>query len=156
MTTDFTIIILVRQRFGDTRADLGETPVEQEAPFVGQSKDFPFSCPNLVPGQTAVLQFQSLGVTAMRGFGLGNQNILRINGVDIPGGITRGPTANNVPLWTTHSLLVPSNVLREPNVLHIESVAIPFAHESTLDNFIIDNAVVFFKARGPVVGGPVG
>jgi hypothetical protein len=53
-----------------------------------------------------VLQFQSLGVTALRDFGLAQ-------------------------------------------TLHIESVPVPFAHESTLDNFIIDNVVVLFKTRVP-------
>lgn len=98
----------------------------------------------------AVLHFQSLGVTA--------RNVLRINGIDIPGGITPGPqdprTENGlrIPLWGTHSLLVPANVLTIENVLRIESVLTPFAHEVTHDNFIIDNIVVFFKvgvARRP-------
>jgi hypothetical protein len=146
---DFTVIIAVRQRFGDDTPELSETPVEQEAPFVGQAKDFPFSCPNVAVRQLAVLQFQSLGVTALRDFGLAHVNILRINGVDIPGGITRGPAAGKIPLWTTHSVLIPENTLREQNTLHIESVPVPLAHESTLDNFIIDNVVVLFKTRVP-------
>jgi hypothetical protein len=99
-----------------------------------------------------VLNFRSRGVSAVTDFGLGNANILQINGVDIPGGMTRDPVVAEVavremPLWTTHSLLVPPNVLKEENVLHIESVRIPQA--AYLDNFIIDNIVVFFKAGPP-------
>jgi hypothetical protein len=145
---DFTIVIPIRQRFGDQQADLAEIPVEQEAPFVGQSKDYPFSCPN-VSGEMAVITFQSLGITGLRDFGLGHVNILRINGSDILPGITRGPAVNRIPLWTTHQLLIHANVLREQNVLHIESVPIPRGPASELDNFIVDNAVVFFKTRSP-------
>jgi hypothetical protein len=152
MAVDFTMIEAGRQRFGDATPDRTEALVETEAPFVGKSKDFPFSCPNVLSGEWAVLHFQSCGVTAQADFGLGNTNVLRINGVDIPGGITRGPAVTGgatqeIPLWTTHSLLVPPNVLKEENVLHIESVRIPQA--ACLDNFIIDNIVVFFKAGPP-------
>jgi hypothetical protein len=162
MAIDFTVILANRQRFGDKQADIPERPVEQDATFVGPSKDFPFSCPNVLSGKEAVLHFQSLGVTAVKDFGFGPMNILRINGVDIPGGITRGPDVGNFPLWTTHTLLVPANVLKDENVLHIESVKIPLAHEATLDNFIIDNVVVFFKTglspdlTPPVGGGVIG
>jgi hypothetical protein len=39
-------------------------------------------------------------------------------------------------------------VLRDDNVLHIESVVLrPFGGEVTLDNFIIDNIVVFYKTK---------
>jgi hypothetical protein len=153
MPTDFTVIIGTRQRFGDQQGDIGEVSVEQEAPFVGQSKDYPFSCPN-VSGERAVITFQSLGVTGLRDFGLGHVNILRVNGTDVLPGITRGPaTSNGIPLWTTHQLLIDANVLREQNVLHIESVPIPRGPGSELDNFIVDNVVVFFKTRGSVVDG---
>ena len=43
----------------------------------------------------AVIQFESLGVQAngqLGPFSPNARNILRINGVDIPGGITAGPT----------------------------------------------------------------
>ena len=126
--------------------------METEAAFIGKSKDFPFSCSNVLSEEWAVLSFRSRGVSAVTDFGLGNANILQINGVDIPGGMTRDPVAAEVavgemPLWTTHSLLVPPNVLKEENVLHIESVRIPQA--ACLDNFIMDNIVLFFKAGPP-------
>ncbi len=149
MPADFTVIQAVRQRFGDrAREDLEEG----EAPFVGASKSFPFACPNVVAGTMAVLQFESLGVSL--GEAGRPRNILRINGIDIPGGITPGPfrTVGNAafprfPTWKTHSLLVPANVLREQNVLFIESITGQFGPGTHLDNFIVDNIVVFFKTR---------
>jgi len=150
MPSDFTVIQSVRQRFGDARADLAEITEELEAPFVGQSKEFPFSCPNVVIGQTAVLQFESLAVSAGQRQGLA-RNILQINGVDIPGGITAGATVSvggqRLPYWKAHLLTVEPNVLREQNVLRIEAVNQPFGPGLTLDNFIIDNIVITFKIR---------
>jgi hypothetical protein len=151
MPSDFTVIQAVRQRFGDAFTSLEDSLGEPEAPFVGKSKDFPFSCPNVSRGEFAVLQFESLGVSAP----LANQptrprNILQINGVDIPGSITSG----HGKFWKTHSLLVPVNVLKDNNnVLHIESVEIFQEHSIHFDDFIIDNIVVFYKTRQSPVGG---
>jgi hypothetical protein len=48
---------------------------------------------------------------------------------------------------------VPANALREDNVLHIESVKIEdVSGDISLDNFIIDNVIVFFKTRVRVPG----
>jgi len=157
MPSDFTVIQAVRQRFGDATADLAEIAEEQEAPFVGQSKEFPFSCPNVIPGETAILQFETLAVSAGQRQGLA-RNILPINGVNIPGGITAGATVEvqgrRLPYWKAHLLTVAPNVLREQNVLRIEAVNIPFGPGQTLDNFVVDNIVVFFKIRTqPVLGG---
>lgn len=163
MAMDFTVIQSVRQRFGDSDRE-DDSPQELEAPFVGLSKDFRFSCPQVDSGQMGVLQFESLGVTA----GIvqifvpepqRQRNILRINGVDVPGAITPNATtqvsSRDVQhYWKTHSLIVPANVLREENVLHIESVNILRTDGRQFDNFIIDNVLVFFKTRGsqPPVG----
>ncbi|SFV19807.1 hypothetical protein [Bradyrhizobium arachidis] len=168
MPIDFTVIQPVRQQFGDrNRVTAFETKVELEAPFVGIAKDFPFSCPNVDPSQMAVLQFESLGVTAGGRTNDRDRNILQINGVSIPGGITPGPAIASIqigsvpapitiPAWKSHSLVVDANVLRENNVLHIESVIIHLGNEESRDTFIIDNIVVFFKARvsGGVVSQP--
>jgi hypothetical protein len=155
MPSDFTVIQSVRQRFGD---EVGEEElVEKQAPFVGASKDFPFSCPSVDRTSAAVLQFESRGVQSGYYDEL-PRNIIRINGIDIPGGITPGPfwrtESRQMGLWKSHSLIVPANVLREQNVLHIEAVPIPslLLH---LDNFIIDNVVVFFKTRASLVGGGI-
>jgi hypothetical protein len=156
MSIDFTVIQPVRQRFGDGNLE-GDFPLEQEAPFVGRSKDFPFPCPKVDSSQMAVLQFESLSVTAGRVIffvseNLKRRNIIQINSVNIPGGITPGATRNlgggrEEHFWKTHSLIVPANVLKQENVLHIESVEVAISGGTTLDNFIIDNVVVFFKTR---------
>jgi hypothetical protein len=150
MPSDFTVIQAVRQRFGDATTDLAEIAEEQEAPFVGQSKDFAFFCPNVISGETAILQFETLAVSAGQRQGF-VRNILQINGVNIPGGITAGATVEvggrRLPFWKAHLLTVAPNILREQNVLHIEAVNIPFGPAQTLDNFVVDNIVVSFKIR---------
>jgi len=152
MPMDFTVILAVRHRFGDSNVRDSafprgsEFPLEQEAPFAGKSKDISFPCPKVDSSQMAVLQFESLGVTAGGQFVFapqfsGKRNIIRINGVDIPGGITNAPFVEAVErvwhFWKTHSLLVPANVLKnEGNILHIESIEIPISGGHTFDNFI--------------------
>jgi hypothetical protein len=156
MPSDFTVIQEVRQRFGDDRGE--EEPVEKQAPFVGVSKDFPFACPGVDPTLPAVLQFESRGVQSGY-FDELPRNIVRINSTDIPGGITPGPFWRNdirqVGLWKSHTLIVPANVLREQNVLHIEAGPIPSLQQPALDNFIIDNVVLFFKTRPSGGIGPI-
>jgi hypothetical protein len=150
MAVDYTVIVAVRQRFGDATYSF-ETSDEQEleAPHIGFAKEFAFSCPSVDPGQIAVLHFESFGVST-------SDNLLYVNGVPVPGGIKRG-TLTGVDIterssrsfgfsfWKAHSLLVEANVLKEENTLYIESVKL--RDTDTLDNFIIDNVVIFFKTR---------
>jgi hypothetical protein len=150
---DFTVIQSVRQRFGD-EADPKEVPLEPSTPFVGPSKEFPFRCPKVDSHQQGVLQFESFGV-GMGGFFTPGftRSVLRINGVNIPGGITPGPGLEDtngdiVPVWKSHSLIVGANTLKEENVLQIEASLMQIAFTKRLDNFIIDNVVVFFKTVG--------
>lgn len=87
------------------------------------------------------------------------RNILRINHVDIPGGLTPataervgGPVQN---FWKSHTLLVPANVLREKNVLHIEAVTFSLTtNQTNLDNFLIDNVVIHFRLRSGTARQP--
>jgi hypothetical protein len=155
MAVDYTVIMSVRQRFGDNNKEDGLNLIETEAPFVGQAKDFPFPCPGVDRSQPAILQFESLGVS-FRG-------ILQINGIAIFGGLTAGPGVLNSPVggggltptWKAHSLIVHENVLLDQNVLHIEAASTTAAN---IDDFIIDNVVVHFKTRrtGPVGPGDGG
>jgi hypothetical protein len=95
---------------------------------------------------------KTLGAQAAR-----PRNILRINGVDIPGGITAGQRWKD---WRQAAYLEVSRphrgsqCLREQNGLHIESVKIPLGHDQTFDNFIIDNIVILFKVQAPSGVGP--
>jgi hypothetical protein len=147
MPSDFTVIQSVRQRFGDET--LEQAAVEKQAPFVGASKDFPFACPRVDRTAEAVLQFESRGVQSGY-YDERPRNIIRINGVDLPGGITPGPhytlNSTQMGLWKSHTLTVPANVLGEQNVLHIEAVKAETLNLQ-LDNFVIDNVVVFYKTR---------
>jgi hypothetical protein len=131
MAVDFTVIQPVRQRFGDERLE-GEFPTETEAPFVGSAKEFPFACPNVDASQMAILQLESLGLTAGRYYQIfvpdelkKHRNMLQVNGVDVPGGLTPAPWVEGaggtvLHFWKAHSLLVPANVLREENILFVE------------------------------------
>jgi len=149
MGTDYTVIQPVRQRFGDnpsglpgkSHTDWEEQSVESEAPFVGLAKDFPFQCPSVDRSQWAVLQFNSLGVSTY-------DNVIQVNGVNIPGGISVGPSwpfeTPYVPLWNNHSLLVEPGVLGEQNILHIASGS---GGTGNHDDFLIDNVVIWFKTH---------
>lgn len=84
MSMDFTVIQPMRQRFGGKRADSINPPDRDlGAPTVGGSEEYVFSCPNVDPMQWAVLQFQSIAVSL-------DWNILRINDIEIPGGLQPG------------------------------------------------------------------
>ena len=154
MPMDFTVIQSVRQRFGEKSFGRRrpQFPLESAAPFVGKAKNYPFSCPNVDRKERAVLQFESIGVEAekFRTVPLpGRRNILQINRIDIPGGITPGSEdyeQDDQQFWRTHSLVVGANVLKERNVLRIEAVVLGFGHGVFgIDNFMIDNIVLFYK-----------
>ncbi len=156
MASDYTVIEAVRHQFGDDPGrgrDLytNEQPLggfEAGEPFVGISHKFVFNCPSVDGSEMAILQFNIIGNTY-------RTNIIRVNGVDLPGGMYQNPTSTLVegtgaePLWHTQSLLVPAGCLREDkNILHIESTD-PYGGD--FDDFIVDNIVIWFKlmARPP-------
>lgn len=155
MALDFTVVIAVRQRFGDgDEDDLGQ---ETEAPFVGAQKDYEFQCPGVDRGQQAILLFQCQGANVP-------QN-LEINGQLIFGGIPSaveqaavrvgsGGFIQSIPVaqWNGNVMLVHPGVLQENNVLRIKTREI--GDSGNVDNFIIDNLVIIFKVRR--VSGPVG
>lgn len=163
MAVDFTVVIDVRQRFGDLKRDekpsLNETEsgLEPEAPFVGAEKSFAFRCPSVDRSQFALLLFQALGVSTVQA--------LEINGQAIFGGIpitvdrdTRrlgsGSDAHTVhslgARWNGNVMLIHPGVLQDNNILRIRSAEMT---ADNLDDFIIDNVVVVFKTRasGPAV-----
>jgi hypothetical protein len=152
MSSDFTVIQPVRQQFGDTQKPDG---LDFNAPFVGLSKEFSFLCPSVDPRQMAVLQFESLGVLSgllgKNGWDVNpnKRNILRINGVDVPGGITPGPylkfSDTRCSLWKSHTLVVAGGILKERNTLYVEAIPSHIFPEHYHDNFILDNIVIFYK-----------
>lgn len=153
MSLDFTVVVRVRQRFGDGSSDdIGQ---ETSAPFVGREKSYEFACPGVDPDQPAVVLFQCQGAN--------RQNSVSINGHNISGGIARSvdqtvvqfPSGDimdlAVALWNGNVMLVSESVLQETNTLRIRANIIDGT--DNVDNFIIDNVVVLFKTRrsAPIV-----
>ena len=158
MAVDYTVVIDVRQRFGDLKRDEkpslneAESGLEAEAPFVGTEKSFAFRCPSVDRSQFALLLFQSLGVS--------RPQALEINGQTIFGGIPvsvdaetkrlgSGSEAHNVRAliarWNGNVMLIHPRVLQENNIMRIQAAEMT---ADNLDDFIIDNVVVVFKTRG--------
>lgn len=158
MPLDFTVIVTVRQRFGDSSSD--DFGQETEAPFVGQQKDFSFACPNVDRTQQAILLFQSMGVNV--------QQSMEVNGRIVFGGIPASVEFAALPFlvqgqvqsraiaqWTGNVMLVEPGVLQANNVLRVQAKEI--GSSGNIDNFIIDNVVILFKTKqiGPI-GGTAG
>ena len=150
MALDFTVVITVRQRFGDN--DIEDAGLETDAPFVGSEKDFEFDCPNVDSRQQAVLLFQCMGTNG--------QQSMEINGRQIFGGIPAATELVTLPTgivshaqWNGNVMLIEPGVLREDNVLRIQSGKLS---DDNLDDFIIDNLVVMFKTRSGVSTQPAG
>jgi len=157
MAIDFTVVMDVRQRFGDLKRDEkpsvheSESGLEDEAPFVGAQKSFAFRCPSVDRSQFALLLFQALGVST--------KQALEINGQAIFGGIpitvdrdtrTLGSGSDEHTVhalgarWNGNVMLIHPGVLQENNVMRIQAVEMT---AENLDDFIIDNVVVVFKTR---------
>jgi hypothetical protein len=139
---DFTVIFSSRQHFGADPNALGSD--FPPGIFVGQAKDFMFDCPNLIAGVTAFLLFESYNVA-------NPADTFEVNGVGVFGGLTQN---NTFPFgWFGNILLLePRHQLRTTgNVLHVVSNPI----EGKLDEFVLDNMIIVFKAFTPMVGPPV-
>ena len=145
---DFVVLIRVRQRFGSSDDENG---LEQNAPFVGKSKEYEFSCPNVDSSSESSLLFQAQHV-------IHPQNRLSINGVDIAGGVpmsgfffnTLVATFSLVGFWSAQNLIIPPNTLRgEGNILRVEARTSDGSTSGDMPNFIIDNVVLFFRTRLP-------
>jgi hypothetical protein len=137
MGSDFTVILHQSAHLGNEPGVLGP------APFKGPTFDSPpFSCPNVDPSQRAVLLFQTSNVQSAK-------NVIRINGSDLFGGIPVSTTASDESLiWNGNVALVEANVLKASgNVLHLESRNTSGGGGDNIDDFVIDNVVVFFKTR---------
>lgn len=144
MSLDFTVVINVRQRFGDNKQD--DAGLETQAPFVGLQKDFVFQCPDVDRSQYAILLFQSQGANV--------RQRLEINSQEIHGGIPRSvefftginpPVALEIAQWNGNVMLVHPGVLQENNVLRIRAGEI--GDSGNIDNFIVDNVVIVFKTK---------
>jgi hypothetical protein len=134
MSADFTIVTSVRQGFGNEPGYLNG--IEPDVPFVGPTKDFPFSCPGVNSNADAVLMFQSRDVDSSR-------NIITINGREVFGGIPVSPSKDT---WNGNIMLIGNGILRASgNVLHIEARNSSGSGGGDIDDFILDNVVVMYK-----------
>jgi hypothetical protein len=135
MATNFTVILFQRQHLGNDPGTFDD--IEPGVPFAGSAKDFSFDCPDVDPGDTALLMFQSRDVDHRR-------NILRINDVDVFGGLPVSPARD---AWNANILLVePRHQLKTTgNVLHVESRTSGGESIGDVDDFIIDNVVIAYK-----------
>jgi len=137
MATNFIVILFQRQHFGNEQGTFND--IEPNVPFVGPTKDFSFNCPNVDPGESAFLMFQSRDVDHQR-------NVFQINGVDVFGGLPASPSRDT---WNGNILLIePRHQLRATgNVLHVESRNSSGGGGGNIDDFIIDNVVIVYKTR---------
>jgi hypothetical protein len=127
---NYTVIANVRQHFGNESDFLPGV-------FVGQRKDFSFDCPSVNQSEVAVLMFQSLHVSHAR-------NVFQINGEAVFGDLPT--TADDTEAWAGQVLLVSPNVLRRTgNVLHVESRTDSGGTSGDIDDFVVDNVVLFYK-----------
>ena len=87
MGTNFTVIQFQRQHFGHQPGSFDD--IEPDVPFVGQAREFVFDCPCVNADDTAVLLFQSRDVSH-------RLNILRINGIQLYGGLPVSPSTGHL------------------------------------------------------------
>ncbi len=137
MASNFTVILFQRQHFGNEPGTFND--IEPNVPFVGSAKDFSFNCPNVDPGETAFLMFQSRDVNHQR-------NVFQVNGIGVYGGLPASPSRET---WNGNILLIePHHQLRETgNVLHVESRNASGGGVGNIDDFMIDNVVIEYKTR---------
>jgi hypothetical protein len=155
MASDYTIILSQRQHFGDQPRTFDD--VEPDVKFVGPTKDFPFSCPNVNPNETAVLMFQT------REISISQRNVFRVNGFDVfgahpakgnlpaSGGLPASPSKNewngNVMLLEAEHMKPNQRLKPTGNILHIEARNDNGGGGGNIDDFIIDNVVIMYKSR---------
>jgi hypothetical protein len=136
MGSDFTVIIRVRQHFGDDQDSM-------PGAFVGNNNSYPFPCPNVDSTQEAVLLFQTLGVSHDR-------NFIAVNSTgatgepEVYGGI---PVSRSDQDWNGNVMLIRPGVLSENNILRLGARASNGSLLGDIDEFVIDNVVILFKTR---------
>ena len=135
MATNYTVVLFSRQHIGNEAGVFND--VEPNVVFVGRAKDFPFDCPGINTAEAAVLMFQSRDVDHQR-------NILRVNGVDVFGGLPASPARDE---WNGNILLVERHhqLKATGNVLSVEARRSDGGSTGDVDDFILDNVVIMYK-----------
>lgn len=133
MSSDFVVIVNVRQHYGNEAGRFGPGLT-----FAGNNKDFAFDCPGVDATSPAVLLFQTRDVDNER-------NFFNINGRDIPGGI---PVSVQRDDWNANVALVGAGWLEERgNVLQIGARNDQGGLLNDIDDFLIDNVVLLYRTR---------
>ncbi len=135
MATNYTVVLFSRQHFGNDAGVFND--VEPNVVFVGPAKDFPFDCPGINTAEAAILMFQSRDVDHQ-------QNIFRVNGVDMFGGLPASPARN---AWNGSIVLVERHhqLKATGNVLRVEARRSDGSSTGDVDDFILDNVVIIYK-----------
>jgi hypothetical protein len=136
MGSDFTVIIRVRQHFGDDEDSMPGV-------FVGNNHSYPFPCPNVDSQQEAVLLFQTLGVSHERNF-IAINSIGATGDPEVFGGI---PVSRSNQHWNGNVMIIRPGVLDENNILRLGARASNGSLLGDIDEFVIDNVVVLFKTK---------
>ena len=144
MATNYTVVLFSRQHFGNQAGVFND--IEPGVAFVGRAKDFSFDCPGINTAEAAVLMFQSRDVDHQ-------QNILRVNGVDVFGGLPASPARD---AWNGNILLVERHhqLKATGNVLRVEARRADGGSDGDVDDFILDNIVIVYKTLDVVVQLP--
>ena len=124
---DYTIIVYRREVFGAGTVDI-------PGAFVGDDQSYNFNCPNVNPGETVVLTLRCRQVDS-------EHNIFTINNQKFDVGLPQCPDE-----WTSEILLVSPGILKQyGNLLHVESRDSQGGKTGELDDFAIDNVVLYYK-----------
>ena len=140
MATNYTVVLFSRQHLGNDAGTFND--VEPNVVFVGPAKDFLFDCPGINPAEAAILMFQSRDVDH-------RQNIFRVNGVDVFGGLPASPARD---AWNGNILLVERHhhLKTTGNVLRVEARRSDGSSTGDVDDFILDNVVIIYKTLDAV------
>jgi hypothetical protein len=135
MATNYTVVLFSRQHLGNDAGVFND--VEPNVVFVGPAKDFPFECPGIDTAEAAILMFQSRDVDHQ-------QNIFRVNGVDVFGGLPASPARD---AWNGNIVLVERHhqLKATGNVLRVEARRSDGSSSGDVDDFILDNVVIVYK-----------
>lgn len=139
MATELTVILFQRRHIGNQPGTFND--VEPNVQFVGPTLDLKFDCPNVNAHETAILMFQSRGVSARQ------KNVFQVNDVDVSGGLPASPSKDT---WNGNILLLePRHELKATgNRMHIKAQGGLFEDGEffdNLDDFILDNVVILYK-----------
>jgi len=145
MATNFTVILSEIRHVGN-QPDVFDD-VEPGVPFAGPISEMSFDCPRIDSAETALLMFQSRDIDHQK-------NVMLVNGIEVARGLPATPARDT---WNSNVVLIePRHALRgAANVLRVESRDASGASAADVDDFLIGNVVIVYKAPDVVWTLPV-